>query len=291
MALTDKSLASRESGRSLTLSRLRHRGAFARFLRNADHSIQYLLNKPPIRFSSPVGSGSSTVAVDGRRHVAAAREAAETPTRLPKVDAADWDRKYEGRELVYGEAPNATLVEVATTLERGRALDLASGQGRNAIWLATRGWTVDAVDFSSVALTKASRVAASAPRSVRERLTWVHADVTQLSTEPNYDLVLMFYLHLPPNERRAAVSTAVSALKPDGILMILGHHTANIESGIGGPQEAEILYTPEDLASDIGSRLTVLTAENRYRDVTGGTAIDALLLASRSPLGSEPDRG
>lgn len=207
------------------------------------------------------------------------------------MDAADWDHKYEGRELVYGEAPNATLVEVATTLKRGRALDLASGQGRNAIWLATRGWTVDAVDFSSVALTKASRVAASAPRSVRERLTWVHADVTQLSTEPNYDLVLMFYLHLTPEERRTAVSTAVSALKPDGILMILGHHAENIESGVGGPQEAEILYTPEDLASDIGSRLTVLTAENRYRDVTGGTAIDALLLASRSPLGSEPDRG
>lgn len=207
------------------------------------------------------------------------------------MDAADWDHKYEGRELVYGEAPNATLVEVATTLKRGRALDLASGQGRNAIWLATRGWTVDAVDFSSVALTKASRVAASAPRSVRERLTWVHADVTQLSTEPNYDLVLMFYLHLTPEVRRTAVSTAVSALKPDGILMILGHHAENIESGVGGPQEAEILYTPEDLASDIGSRLTVLTAENRYRDVTGGTAIDALLLASRSPLGSEPDRG
>ncbi|WP_415976274.1 class I SAM-dependent methyltransferase [Rhodococcus sp. 077-4] len=207
------------------------------------------------------------------------------------MDAADWDRKYEGRELVYGEAPNATLVEVVTTSKHGRALDLACGQGRNAIWLATRGWTVDAVDFSSVALTAASRVASSAPRSVRERLTWVHADVTQLSTEPNYDLVLMFYLHLPPDARRAAITAAVSALKPDGILMILGHHSANIESGVGGPQEPEILYTPEDLASDIGHRLTVLTAENRHRDVSGGTAVDALLLASRSALGSEPDRG
>lgn len=192
---------------------------------------------------------------------------------------------------MYGEAPNATLVETATTLHRGRALDLASGQGRNAIWLATRGWIVDAVDFSSVALTSASRVAARAPASVRERLTWIHADVTNLSTEPNYDLVLMFYLHLPPQERRRAVSAAVSALKPEGILMILGHHTDNIESGVGGPQEAEILYSPEDLASDIGSRLTVLTAENRYRNVSEGTAIDALLLASRPGLGSEADRG
>ncbi len=207
------------------------------------------------------------------------------------MDAAEWDRKYDRRELVYGEAPNATLVELATTLKRGRALDLASGQGRNAIWLATRGWIVDAVDFSSVGLTRASRVAATAPTSVRERLTWIHADVTHLSPSPNYDLVLMFYLHLPPEERRLAVSTAVSALKPDGILMILGHHSANIEHGVGGPQEPEILYTPEALMSDIDSRLTIVTAENRYRDVSGGTAIDALLLASRSALGSDADRG
>ncbi|MFI7169403.1 class I SAM-dependent methyltransferase [Rhodococcoides fascians] len=207
------------------------------------------------------------------------------------MDAAEWDRKYERRELVYGEAPNTTLVEVATTIPRGRALDLAAGQGRNAIWLATRGWTVDAVDFSSVALTRASRVAESAPRSVRERLTWIHADVTKLATEPNYDLVLMFYLHLPPDERRRAVSAAVSALKPDGILMILGHHSSNITDGVGGPQEPEILYTPEDLAADVGDRLTVTTAENRFRDVTDGTAIDALLLASRSALGSGTDRG
>lgn len=207
------------------------------------------------------------------------------------MDAAEWDRKYERRELVYGEAPNTTLVEVATTIPRGRALDLAAGQGRNAIWLATRGWTVDAVDFSSVALTRASRVAESAPRSVRERLTWIHADVTKLATEPNYDLVLMFYLHLPPDERRRAVSAAMSALKPDGILMILGHHSSNITDGVGGPQEPEILYTPEDLAADVGDRLTVTTAENRYRDVTDGTAIDALLLASRSALGSGTDRG
>jgi hypothetical protein len=73
--------------------------------------------------------------------------------------------------------------------------------------------------------------------------------------------------------------------------MILGHHSSNITDGVGGPQEPEILYTPEDLAADVGDRLTVTTAENRYRDVTDGTAIDALLLASRSALGSGTDRG
>lgn len=217
--------------------------------------------------------------------------AAMPASKLAGVDAADWDRKYRGRELVYGEAPNPTLVDVATTLDRGRALDLACGRGRNALWLATRGWTVDAVDFSSVALTAARTVAATAPRSVRERLTWIHADVTELAPPPSYDLILMLYLHLPPNARRKAVAAAVSALEPDGILMILGHHTANVDSGIGGPQEAEILYTPEDLVADLDSRTTVITAENRYRTVSEGTAIDALLLASRSPLGADDDRG
>lgn len=85
------------------------------------------------------------------------------------MDSAAWDAKYSAKDLVYGAPPNQTLVEFATNLPRGRALDLASGEGRNALWLATRGWEVTAVDFSAVALTKASRIAATSPRSVRDR--------------------------------------------------------------------------------------------------------------------------
>ena len=207
------------------------------------------------------------------------------------MDATAWDNKYAAADLVYGSPPNQALVEYATALPRGRALDLAAGEGRNALWLATRGWEVTAVDFSAVGLEKGRRIAAKSPKSVRDRLTWVHADVTKLSAEPGYDLVLVLYLHLRPEQRRQAVRSAIGALKPDGILMILGHHSLNITDGVGGPQEPEILYTPEDLISDVDNLGVVIRAEKRLRDTDHGTAIDALLLASRSPLGSGNERG
>ncbi|WP_072806264.1 class I SAM-dependent methyltransferase [Rhodococcoides yunnanense] len=207
------------------------------------------------------------------------------------MDSAAWDAKYSAEDLVYGAPPNQTLVEFVTALPRGRALDLASGEGRNALWLATRGWDVTAVDFSGVALTKASRITATAPRSVRERLTWVHADVTDLAPEPIYDLVLMLYLHLPHEQRRKAVDVALAGLEPDGFLMILGHHSDNIEHGIGGPRVPEILYTPEELASDVGDRAVIHLCEKRLPTTDSGTAIDALLLAGKSGLGTGNEPG
>ncbi len=207
------------------------------------------------------------------------------------MDAAAWDSKYSADDLVYGAPPNQTLVEHVTTLPRGRVLDLASGEGRNALWLATRGWEVTAVDFSAVGLTKGYRIAETAPKSVRDRLTWVHADVTRLTPGPEYDLVLMLYLHLPADERRTVIHTAISALKPDGILMILGHHTDNIADGVGGPQDPQILYLPDDLVSDVGNDVSILSCEKLLRETGRGTAIDSLLLASRSRLGSGNERG
>lgn len=207
------------------------------------------------------------------------------------MDASAWDAKYSASDLVYGAPPNQTLVEFATALPRGRALDLASGEGRNALWLATRGWEVTAVDFSAVGLTKGHRIASKSPKSVQNRLTWVHADVTTVLPEPEYDLVLMLYLHLPHEQRRAVIHNAIGGLKPDGILMILGHHSSNITDGVGGPRDPEILYTPDQLASDVGDHATILRCEKRIRATPGGTAIDALLLAGRSSLGSGAERG
>ena len=122
-------------------------------------------------------------------------------------------------------------------------------------------------------------------------MTWVHADVTQIAPDPQYDLALVLYLHLPAEQRRTVIRAAVSALKPDGILMILGHHTANITKGVGGPQDPEILYTPDDLAADVGDFVDIRVCEQRVRQLESGNAIDSLLLASRSRLGSGNERG
>ncbi|GAF45995.1 class I SAM-dependent methyltransferase [Rhodococcus wratislaviensis] len=203
------------------------------------------------------------------------------------MDAAAWDERYSQSELVWGAPPNAVVVERVTSLPRGRALDLACGEGRNAHWLATRGWEVTGLDYSAVALDKARRVAAEAPRSVRERLDYRVADVTDSDLGGEYDLVLMIYLHLAPEERLQVVNRAISALKPDGILMILGHDTVNLSQGVGGPQDPEILYTPDDLVNSFDGRVAVDVAERRFRETDAGTAIDALVVAHRSSLGSQ----
>lgn len=205
------------------------------------------------------------------------------------MDARDWDERYSQADMVWGTPPNPVVVEFVTSLPPGRALDLACGEGRHALWLATRGWRTTGVDFSAVAIEKARQIATQAPRSVRERLDYVVDDVTSPTalTDPSgYDLVAMIFVHLPPAERRALVSRIIDALKPEGILMILGHDTINLTQGVGGPPDPEILYTPEDLKDDLDGRLDVTVAERRYRDVDGAAAIDALLVARKPALGS-----
>ena len=100
-------------------------------------------------------------------------------------------------------------------LAPGRALDLACGEGRNAVWLAERGWEVTGVDFSDVALVKAAELAAS--RGVE--VDWVVADVLEYEPEPHaYDLVAVLYLQLPREAMLRAIRGAADAVAPGGTL-------------------------------------------------------------------------
>jgi SAM-dependent methyltransferase len=75
------------------------------------------------------------------------------------MHAAEWDARYAGKNLVWEAEPNRWVVEVCAGLPPGRALDLACGEGRNALWLARQGWRVTGVDFSRVALERAGDLA------------------------------------------------------------------------------------------------------------------------------------
>jgi len=119
------------------------------------------------------------------------------------MDRQAWDQRYSGEDLLWRADPNRFLVAQVRDLAPGRALDVACGEGRNAVWLAEQGWTVTGVDFSQVALDKARRLADQ--RGVM--VEWVNADV--VDWEPpraGYDLVALLYLHLPEEQRRVAAS-------------------------------------------------------------------------------------
>jgi|SRR5512132_27667 SAM-dependent methyltransferase len=197
------------------------------------------------------------------------------------MERADWDRRYRGTELVWTAQPNRFVVEELQGLPPGRALDLGSGEGRNAVWLAERGWQVTAVDFSSVALDKARRLAQARGVTV----DWVLADLRGYRPEPGaYHLVLVAYLHLSPLERVAVLAGAVGALAPGGTLLVIGHDLANRTQGVGGPQDPAVLYTPQAIVAELDG-LTVHRAERVRRPVDTapepGVAVDTLVRATR----------
>lgn len=197
------------------------------------------------------------------------------------MEREDWNRKHREAGVLFGAEPNRFLVAEVRDLAPGRALDLACGAGRNAIWLAERGWHVTAVDFSGAALEAARRLAARRGVDVE----WVEADVRRWRPpERAFDLVAILYLQLPTDERRAALTAAAAAVAPGGTLLVVGHDLQNLSCGHGGPKDPQVLFTPEQVAVEL-SGLQVERAERVLRPVETDDgevqAIDALVRARR----------
>ncbi len=191
------------------------------------------------------------------------------------MDSDVWDARYASApDLVWTGEPNRFVVEELAGLPPGRALDLAAGEGRNAVWLAGRGWRVTAVDFSAVAIARGRDLAASRGVTV----DWQVADVTTWRPEPGaYDVVLVAYLHLPPADQAGVLAGAAAALRPGGRVVVVGHDRANLTGGTGGPQDPAILLTPESVTAALDG-LRVRRAETARRPVAqpDGSTVDAL---------------
>src|SRR6478752_3528450 len=131
-------------------------------------------------------------------------------TRRVTVDAKDWDERYATHDLVWSAEPNRFVAEIIGPMTPGHALDVAAGEGRNAIWMAQQGWTVVAADYSTVAVDRMRSLAADRLGDDLARLTPLVADATQPAPggPAAYDLVLLSYLQLPAPEWRQALREA-----------------------------------------------------------------------------------
>jgi SAM-dependent methyltransferase len=189
-----------------------------------------------------------------------------------------WDERHAAREPIESPEPDPTLVDEIGSLRPGRALDLGAGDGRNAIWLASQGWQVTAVDFSGVALDRGRALATA--RGVR--VEWQLADLLEWSPGVSgFDLVTLFFIHLPPDERRGVYARAAAAVAPGGTLLIVGHDRTNLEVGVGGPQDPAVLFTPGEVAAElVGFRVDQADAVRRPA-VDGRGPIDAIVRAVR----------
>lgn len=191
-----------------------------------------------------------------------------------------WDERYAGSEYLWDVRPNAFVERHLADLRIGTAIDLAAGEGRNAVWLAQRGWQVTAVDFSRVGLDKARRLAAD--RGVAERVRLVHADVLAYAPEAPVDLVLIAYLQIPPDEQHHVLGRAAAWLRPGGRLFVVAHDRTNVEHGYGGPSGPDRCYDLEATVSALGG-LDVELAEVAQRPVETDDgpriALDTLVMA------------
>ncbi len=167
------------------------------------------------------------------------------------MDRQGWDHRYEGDELIFTADPSRFLGPEIAGLTPGRALDLGCGEGRNTLWLAEHGWTVTGVDFSAVGVAKASRLAQGRGLGA----DWVVADLRSFVLPAStFDLVVQFFVHFPSPERRALLRRAAEALRPEGVMLVVGYDVSHLCEGVGGgPREPNLLFTTKDVVADLAA--------------------------------------
>jgi SAM-dependent methyltransferase len=192
------------------------------------------------------------------------------------VEAGDWDDRYRATDRRWSTEPNVFVADRLGSNRPGTGLDLAAGEGRNAIWLADQGWDMTAVDFSETAIGRG--------RAISDEVRWVVADIRTWEPGDVYDLVVVAYLHLMLDEFEPLIHRVVTWLRPRGELFMVGHDRNNIEHGVGGPQVPAVLWDIEEIVPWLNG-LDILEAEIVEREVVGENgsrmALDALIRARR----------
>jgi len=196
------------------------------------------------------------------------------------MDSAKWDERYSTSELIWTGRANQFVETHLADLEPGTAIDLGAGEGRNAVWLASRGWTVTAVDFSQVGLDKAQQLASEHGVDI----VTVQADATTWLPDAPVDLVVLSYLQLPADQQRTVLEHAATWLAPGGTLFVIAHDRSNVDHGHGGPPSAEVCYSVDDTVAALdGLDVTIAEVAERHVDTGDGTkvALDTLVIAQR----------
>jgi SAM-dependent methyltransferase len=199
-----------------------------------------------------------------------------------------WDDRYRSADELWSGQPNPQLVAQTADLTPGEALEVGSGEGADAIWLARQGWTVTAVDVSTVALERAADHAAAQGEGIARRITWRHEDMR--SWDPGtlrFDLVSAQYMYLPGGELKSMHQRLGAAVRRGGTLLVVSHHPDDLRAKFGPAAEAHAFPSAEQLAAsfDPGDwEILVTSADGRSAADPEGrpvTVRDSVLRAVR----------
>jgi SAM-dependent methyltransferase len=170
-----------------------------------------------------------------------------------------WDAAYAGDDYRYGKEPNAFLaaqVRAGAIRAGGRVLAIGDGEGRNGVWLAGQGFRVTSLDQSSEAVRKIRALAAE--RGVELEVVQATVPDREIPAE-SVDAIVLVYVHMPPEVRRAVHAAAARGLRPGGVVILEAFTPAQLGRPSGGPRTAEVLQTAELLRADFaGLELPIL---------------------------------
>lgn len=179
-----------------------------------------------------------------------------------------WDAKFAVEEYVYTKEVNRFVKELCEPLvkkigPKGKAIDLAGGEGRNSIWFAEQGWQVENIDFSGKALTKF--LAFADERGVQAKCFANRADATGFeSVLTPVDIGVCAYLQVPESDLHDALDNLIENIKPGGYLVGVWHARENLDGGFGGPQDPAVLPTADDMRKFLNEyKLEIQVLENR----------------------------
>ena len=158
-----------------------------------------------------------------------------------------WDDRYRSETYVYGETPNEFLRAVATRIPRGHVVSLAEGEGRNAVFLASLGYTVTAVDSSGEGLRKAKLLAARHGVSIE----LVQADLADYELPGALCAVVSIFAHVPSAIRKRLLARLPEVLVPGGLFVLESYRPEQLALGTGGPRDAALLPTLAELKEEL----------------------------------------
>ena len=159
-----------------------------------------------------------------------------------------WDTHYSSEHYVFGLAPNNFLEEHFTAIPMGNVLCLAEGEGRNAVFLAEKGYSVTAVDSSSVGAEKAKRLADQNNVSIE----YLVEDLETFDPgHEQWDGIVSIFCHLPETIRKEVHRKMVAGLKGSGVLLLEAYTPDQLRHGTGGPPREDLMISKADLLQEL----------------------------------------
>lgn len=159
-----------------------------------------------------------------------------------------WDERYSTDVYIYGTQPNGFLSNKFHALPKGKILSLAEGEGRNAVFLAKQGYSVTAVDSSSIGLRKAQKLAEDNDVVIE----CVHADLTEFEFGENcWDGIISIFCPLPSELRADVYKKVESSLRTGGVFLTESYTPKQIEYGTGGGNCIDTMQSKESLAREL----------------------------------------